>query len=159
MNVVIAVITLKYADVVINFSMQSHLFQTLSEVEAKFYSCGIIIAGDFNRLNVNQIIKHFRLKQIVKSPTRGEAILDLILTNMHEFYKSPQILPPIGLSDHNTVVVSPTHIVKKAKPTFVYKRDLRQSKKDAMGRFLQSILWPEIFAQSQSCEDMANFFL
>ena len=26
------------------------------------------------------------------------------------------------------------------------------------GRFLQSILWPEIFAQSQSCEDMANFF-
>ena len=138
--------------------MQSHLFQTLSEVEAKFYSCGIIIAGDFNRLNVNQIIKHFRLKQIVKSPTRGEAILDLILTNMHESYKSPQILPPIGLSDHNTVVVSPTHIVKKAKPTFVYKRDLRQSKKDAMGRFLQSILWPEIFAQSQSCEDMANFF-
>ena len=108
-------------------SMQSHLFQTLSEVEAKFYSCGIIIAGDFNRLNVNQIIKHFRLKQIVKSPTRGKAILDLVLTNMHEFYKSPQILPLIGLSDHSTVVVSPAHIVKKAKPTFVYKRDLRQS--------------------------------
>ena len=68
--------------------MQSHLFQTLSEVEAKFYSCGIIIAGDFNRLNVNQVIKHFRLKQIVKSPTRAEAIVDLVLTNMHEFYTS-----------------------------------------------------------------------
>ena len=138
--------------------MQSHLFQTLSEVEATFYSCSIIIAGDFNRLNVNQIIKHFRLKQIVKSPSRSEAILDLVLINMDEFYKSPQILPPIGLSDHNTVVVSSAHIVKKAKPTFVYKRDLRESKKDAMGRFIQSIHWPVIFAQSQSCEDMAKQF-
>ena len=63
--------------------MLNHLFHSLSKIEAKFHNCGIIIAGDFNHLNVNSIKKH-----IVKSPTRGKATLDLVLTNMHEFYKS-----------------------------------------------------------------------
>ena len=91
-------------------SMLNHLFHSLSKIEVKFHNCGIIIAGYFNHLNVNSIKKH-----IVKSPTRGEATLDLVLTNMHEFYKSPQVFPPIGLSDHNTIVVSPACKVKKSK--------------------------------------------
>ena len=98
------------------------------------------------------------MKQIVKSPTQNEATRDLVLTNMHEFYKSPQVFPPIGLSDHNTIVVSPACKVKKAKSIFVYKRDLRQSWKEAMGRFLMSIQWSTIFAQTQSCEAMMNKF-
>ena len=138
--------------------MLNHLFHSLSKIEARFHNCGIIIPGDFNHLNVNPIKKHFRLKQIVKAPTRDEATLDLILTNMHEFYKSPQIFPPIGLSDHNSIVVSPARKVKKAKSIFVYKRDLRQSRKEAMGRFLVSIQWSTIFAQTQSCEAMMNKF-
>ena len=75
---------------------------------------------------------------------------------MHEFYKSPQVFPPIGLSDHNTIIVSPACKVKKAKSIFVYKRDLRQSWKEAMGRFLMSIQWSTIFAQTQSCKAMMN---
>ena len=77
---------------------------------------------------------------------------------MHEFYKSPQVFPLIGLSDHNTIVVSPACKVKKAKSIFVYKRDLRQSRKEAMGRFLMSIQWSTIFAQTQSCKAMMNKF-
>ena len=107
---------------------------------------------------MNSIKKHFRLKQIVKAPTRGEATLDLVLTNMHEFYKSPQIFPPIGLSDHSTIVVSPACKVKKAKSIFVYKRDLRQSRKETMERFLMSIQWSIIFTQTQSCEAVMNKF-
>jgi hypothetical protein len=36
----------------------------------------IIIAGDFNHLNINQITNQFRLKQLVKFQTRGERTLD-----------------------------------------------------------------------------------
>ena len=61
---------------------QDHLFQTLTLVESKYPNCGIIITGDFNRLNVTRLLNHFRLKQIVKIPTRNDATLDLILTNI-----------------------------------------------------------------------------
>ena len=48
-----------------------------------------IMAGDFDRLNVKQIINNqFRLKQLVKLPTRGNRRLDLILTNLDKFYQN-----------------------------------------------------------------------
>ena len=53
--------------------MQDHLFQTLTLIESKFPNCGVILTGDFNRLNVSRLLNHFCLKQIVKIPTRKEA--------------------------------------------------------------------------------------
>ena len=58
-------------------------------------NAAIIITGDFNRLNVKQIIDQFRLKQLVKFPTRGNRTLDLTLTNLGKFYqikKKPRLL-------------------------------------------------------------------
>ena len=64
----------------------------------------IIASGDFNPINnefkERVIINHCQLKQMVKKPTRGTAILDLILTNAHPFYVKPKVLGPIGCSDH-----------------------------------------------------------
>ena len=53
-----------------NDYMREHLFQSLVRAESTYPNCAIIIAGDFNRLNISTIKKHFRLKQIVKKPTR-----------------------------------------------------------------------------------------
>ena len=83
--------------------MQEHLFQSLQLVESCFPDCAVIVAGDLNRLNTKPIERHFRLKQIVKIPTRKDAILDRVLTNLHRFYDAPQGFPPFGLSDHNTI--------------------------------------------------------
>ena len=54
----------------------------MSTVESLFPTCGFVVAGDFNRVKTGSLQRHFRLKQLVKSATRGQAILDLILTNM-----------------------------------------------------------------------------
>ncbi len=72
-----------------NDYMREHLFQSLVRAKSTYLNCAIIIAGDFNRLNTSTIKKHFRLKQIVKKPTRKNAILDLILTNIHDYYEIP----------------------------------------------------------------------
>ena len=45
-------------------------------------STGIIIAGDFNKLNLSRLCNRFGLKKTVSSPTRGKNSLDQILTNM-----------------------------------------------------------------------------
>jgi hypothetical protein len=36
-----------------------------------------------------------------------EVILDLILTDFHKFYNNPEVIAPLGSSDHNVVVSSP----------------------------------------------------
>ena len=77
-------------------------------VESKYLNYGFLIAGDFNRLDINRLLRHFHLKQNVTASPSKDATLALVLTNAHEFYTSPLAFPPFGLSDHSTVVASPT---------------------------------------------------
>ena len=82
--------------------MLDYLSTTLTTIEGHYPGCGIFLAGDFNRLNVSRLSTQFRMKQLIRSPTRGDRILDLVLTNLPQIYdkNSVQILPPFGLSDH-----------------------------------------------------------
>ena len=72
-----------------------------TSLESKYSSSGVVILGDFNQLNIDQLCRLTGLGQTVNTPTRGQAILDKILTNMQHHYRIPQITSPIGLSDHN----------------------------------------------------------
>ena len=135
------------------------LFQSLSVAASKYPNCALIVAGDFNRLDVNSIKKHFRLKQIVKKPTRKNATLDLAMTNLHDYYDDPCHFPPFGLSDRDTVTAGPK-VKDKSRCTikFVLKRDKRGSRKAELGRYLSDFDWPRLFSSEESSEDMLNIF-
>lgn len=140
-------------------SMCDHLFHSLATAESTFPNCGFIVTGDFNRLDVSRIKRHFRLKQVVKAPTRKDVTLDLVLTNMHKFYNTPTTVPPFGLSDHNTVLVSPKARVKVPNnKTVSFKRDRSARNKYAMGRYLTLLDWSLLFSSLESCEDLLNVF-
>ena len=82
--------------------MLDHLFQSLPVAESRYPYSVLIVADDFNRLDIRSITKHFRLKQTVKKPTRSNAaILDLALTNLHIYYEERRLFPPFGVSDDN----------------------------------------------------------
>ena len=55
----------------------------------KHPECGVIITGDFNKLNDNFLKVHYRFVQVVNVVTRGQATLDKIWTNMNGFYSTP----------------------------------------------------------------------
>ena len=121
--------------------------------------CEVILTGDFNRLNVSRLLNHFCLKQIVKIPTRKEATLDLIITNMHKYYNSPQGFPAFGFSDHNTIAALPKNLLQSINTKKVVTiRDKRTSRKGEMGRHLAAIDWSSLFASLDTCEDMWNVF-
>ena len=83
---------------------------------------------------------------MVKKPTRKDAILDLVLTNLHDFYEEPQDFPPFGLSDHQTVTVESLVGANCGQPCkFVLKRDKRESRKAELGRYLSVIDWSVFF--------------
>ena len=107
--------------------MLDHLFHTLTQTESKYPNCGIIMTGDFNRLDVTRLLKHFKLKQIVKKPTRNYLTLDLILTNIHKYYNPLQGYPGFGLSDHNTIIATGENVLPNANTKkMITVRDLRK---------------------------------
>ena len=87
--------------------MLNYLINCLSSIEAQSPNSGILLLGDFNKLKVTKLKSSFKLKQIITFPTRGSNTLDLILTNLHEFYNSPVQCPSFGLSDHMTIDLQP----------------------------------------------------
>jgi hypothetical protein len=89
-----------------NTAMLNYLMDSLSSIETQHSNCGIILLGDFNGINVAKLKSSFQLKQIVNFPTRGQNTLDLILTNLQDYYDTPVSRPPFGLSDHVTIEVN-----------------------------------------------------
>ena len=100
------------------------------------------------------ITTHFRLKQLVNKPTRGERILDLVLTNIPHLYdkNSVQTLPPFGLSDHNVVILRPkTRPVREGSSRKqILRRDTRASRKLKHGCYFCGIDW-SLVEYMQSC--------
>ena len=138
-------------------SIREHLFSSLTLMESKYPNCGILVTGVFYRLDISGLLRHFRLKQIVKVRTWKDATLDLILTNMHEYYSPLQPFAPFGLSDHSVATPLQGKRINNTKKT-ITKRDLRASTKASMGRFLNRIDWSILFAPLEGCEEMWNTF-
>ena len=107
-------------------------------------------------MNVRSICNLFKLKQIIDFHTRKDQTLNLVLTNMHQYYQDPQRLAPFGLSDHFTVSVrSKSSFVHPNK--FVHSRDLRPSTRSAISLFLGKIDW-SIINTLPTCETKLSFF-
>jgi len=138
-----------------------YLSANLTTVEGEFPGCGILLWGDFNRLNMNRLAAHFRLRQLVNKPTRGDQILDLVLTNQPDLYdkNSLQILPLFGLSDYNVVFVHPTTRAPREGPSrrTLSKQDTQASRKSELGRFLASIDW-SVVSKASNWEDKLVLF-
>ena len=133
----------------------NYLAVSLTKLESQYPGCGIILSGDFNHLNINRILHQFQMKQLVKTNTRGNNILDLIITNIPQYYRKEnlQSFPPFGLSDHNVLLLTP-----KNRPTspnrrkIIMKRNVSVARKNELGRYLSSINW-DIVDSGKTCEE------
>ena len=108
-----------------------------------------IAVGDFsptgNGFHPKSITRHSKPKQIIKEPTRGSNILDLVFTDISAMFESPQILAPVGSSDHATVLVeSKVHAPKKKVIRKVIVRLLKESSLPAFDDYLKQIDWSPV---------------
>ena len=105
--------------------------------------CGVVLLGDFNRLEICDLLIHQNLKQIVRTPTHGEHVL--IVVNLHELYNERSIIAPLGWSDHNVVKWTPS--ASGPAPSHgksISKKHVRrfpQSAGDAFGRWCNNHTW------------------
>ena len=82
--------------------LHSHIFNSHDSLLAAYPNSAIILLGDFNQFQPGNLCSSFSLKKLV---TRGNNILAFSTLLSH--YESI-ILPPIGLSDHSSILLQPT---------------------------------------------------
>ena len=134
-------------------SILDYLYESLSTIEALFPDCSLTLLGDFNKLNCTRLPSTCNLKQIVPFETRGQSKLDLIFTNIGAFYGMPNKLPPVGLSDHDTVSVQ--SLARQDLPKnkiFLKSRDLRATNRLAMRSYLEKVNLGLLVGRKESCE-------
>ena len=90
-----------------NQKLTDHLVSTLHMLATKYPKAAIIMGADKNSMNLQPILKcGLKLKQIVDIGTRQGAILDVLITNIPQYYNSPVLIPPVPCDDPSAGVPS-----------------------------------------------------
>ena len=116
--------------------LKKYLTYTIDLLRNRYPNCGIILLGDFNDWKISLLLAIHNLKQVVKAPTRGTSILDLILTNLSSYFSTPQLLPPLGSSDHNVLRWVPsTETSYRPSGTKFIKHSIRRFPQSSINAF------------------------
>ena len=125
--------------------------------EAKF-----IICGDFNDFPTTTFHRDFLCVNRVIHPTRGHSLLDHIWISevMEENYPNVAVIgPPLGTSDHNTVLLRPTHTMQQARSTSKIVFDFRKSHISTFLHCLSSSNFEPVYSATdvnEKCEAFNN---
>ena len=135
---------------------------------SRYPNAGLIIGADKNDLNITSLISGIpRVRQIVSLATHKNKILDIILTNLHQFYQIPIIVPPVkpddptrGVpSDHSIPLALPVssahHKTREYKTTTV--RPLPESGIQEFNQWIMSVDWDPILDISSPTEQVELF--
>ena len=139
-----------------------YLVLTIDSLRNQLPNCGLVRLGDFNDIDISNILSSHNLKQVVKVPTRGTAILDLIITNQPNLYEPLHVLAPLGSSDHNIVTWSPRlkNTNSQDRTKFVKRRIRRypRSGVEALGKWIAAHVCFDELETNQTIDDLTSSF-
>ena len=140
--------------------LNDYLINTTDRLRNEHPDHGLVLLGDFNDFDCGNLVSHHSLKQVVQQPTRDSAILDLIVTNMHNLYSSLTIHAPLGSSDHNIVFWQPIALRQPSRIESPKRlvRHYPRSGIEAFGRWVGTHDWFADFGFSSSVDDLASSF-
>ena len=121
-----------------------HLLEATDSLRTSYPDIGFVIAGDFNKSRIDRLLFGNQLKQLIKFPTRKDAILDLVFTNFSQYYNEPICLPPIAKSDHNCIVLKPCSSIPGNKIKKSSVRSFKDSNLRSFGTWIQNHDWDEV---------------
>lgn len=105
----------------------------------------IIIGGDINQLDIRPLLNQLCLKQMVKSSTRGQRILEIFITNAPHLWTKISVQNCLVRSDHASVLVQPRIPCKAVRRTIKF-HDVCEHNKIAMSRSLESCNWDDVIS-------------
>jgi len=137
-----------------------YILDCLDKITQKHPHVGILLCGDFNQLNDRPIV-NYPLKQLVTAATRRRNILDKIYTNIPSWFHTPIVLPPIGTSDHNTLLLctvdSRSVMSNESRVDYSYVRSNDNSRKTFLAHALKNHNWSLMYSMDD-CNSMVTYF-
>lgn len=98
-----------------------YVTQSAEEINERFPKSILYVAGDFNRMNLEDIELAGGVTELPSPPTRGDANLDVVLTSRPDLIEKVDCFSPRVETDHRAVLVTP---LKKSLPDR-YNREFR----------------------------------
>ena len=132
-------------------ALLEYLSESMEQILSDLPTARIIVAGDVNHLPIKDLICQHNLQQLVNKPTRGERVLDVVLTNCPHLWRQPKVFKGLVRSDHMAILVSP---VTRSKPerNNVYFRDVRDHHKLFMEQKLNECDWSRVYSSTDANE-------
>lgn len=134
----------------------NHILSGLDHISGVHPHSGFIITGDFNKMK-DRLLKAYPLKQIVRDPTHKGSILDCVYTNLHQYYRVPQVEAGLGLSLHGVVKVTPKYVTPNRDECITWSRKSTETAKRNFVTELSQVNWTPLY-RMELCSDQFEFF-
>ena len=155
----------KYKNNIIEHIIQTiHYTRSLHDNQVNF-----IVAGDFNRVSISEIISCYgALKQVCLVPSRNNAALEVIITDLGHLFHPPTSFPSLKVdsdktgrdSDHLVIVFAPksnSEFYSQLKTRTIKYRPMEETSIIDFGRILTKHTWKEVYATENVNEKVNNF--
>lgn len=141
-----------------NTEIMDYLVSSSDSLKNSYPNAYVMFCGDFNNLNVASLMYHLDLINLVTTPTRNAAIIDLILIEepLANKFSDSVSYAPVGNSDHNVIFVKGKDIQESHHYITYY--DMRQS---VIADFIQScsnIDWLPLYLSDDDIDIKTKIF-
>ena len=147
-----------------------HIIESIHVLRSRFDNdIHFLLDGDLNRIKIDRILDSYgALRQVISVPTRKQAVLENVITDLHTLYHPPTTLAPLQVdegakgkdSDHNVVIMAPLRNKKyeqKRNKKIVKTRPLPNSNIEKFGKVITLHKWDEVFDEVDVHQKTANF--
>ena len=147
-----------------------NIVETIHGIRAQFDNdVKFLIGGDFNRTDIRDVLDCYgALHQVVTQPTRNNAVLEILLTDMATLFHPPSSIAPLKVdedksgedSDHKIVVFAPKDNLKfktEKKRKIIKTRPLPDSKIISFEQQIGTFDWAKAF-ESKSVDEQVDIF-
>lgn len=148
-----------------NDDVFNYIVNTADILARQYPNFALTIFGDLNQIKIENILVDLGLQNMVRSPTRGDNILDYILVShgTANYYSVADILPPLSCnidyngvsSDHNIVFMRPKISKQNDEIKYHTLYDLRSSSIQPALNYLNNTNFSQLY-QSEDVNEMCD---
>ena len=119
----------------------------ISDMTTKYGNCPVVFGSDRNKVNIDDILSiHPDFAILNSEPTRGRNCLDILVTNIPNFYELGENFPELGnelqKSDHRTVLFRRRELhYRSEKYKTINLRRTPESKIILFAKFIKDVNW------------------
>ena len=102
-------------------NLRKYITEKSHEIQTANPKATIYIAGDFNRMDLDDAELPCGVSSLLSPPTRGDAILEIVLTNKPHLIETVTCFTSLVESDHKAVLVAPNKTCKPERVSHSFR--------------------------------------